>query len=181
MSGGRCRQAGGAGLSRKLSRVVVVLLIVGQLVAVPILRFEYVRVRWSFVAILVLDAYLATRVFRAAGPRERIRLAALLGVPLCVMAALAGPSGDYMGAAVGPLLLGWVAPLAILAWEGGGRRRRVSDPVAGWPAARRDVAGSRDRTLDCLSAARSSPDHPRRTALPAAIAAHLAPAVHAAS
>ena len=82
------------------------------------MRFEYVRVRWSFVAILVLDAYLATRVFRAAGPRERIRLAAFLGVPLCVMAALAGPSVYYMGAAVGPLLLGWVAPLAILAWEG---------------------------------------------------------------
>ena len=34
------------------------------------------------------------------------------------MAALAGPSVYYMGAAVGPLLLGWVAPLAILAWEG---------------------------------------------------------------
>jgi len=67
-------------------------------------------------ALLVLDAYLATRVFRAASRRERVRLAAFLGVPICVMAALAGPSVYSIGGAVGPLLLGWCAPLAILAW-----------------------------------------------------------------
>jgi hypothetical protein len=104
-------------LSSKLSRAVVVLLIVGQLIAVPVLRFEYVRIRWSFIAVLVVDAFLATRVLRAASPRERMRLAAFLGVPICVMAALAGPSVYYMGQAVGPLLLGWSAPLAILAWD----------------------------------------------------------------
>ena len=81
-------------MSSKLGGEIVVLLIVGQLIRCSDLRLEYVRVRWSFIAeILVLDAYLATRVLRAANPRERVRLMAFLGVPVCVrVAALAGPS-----------------------------------------------------------------------------------------
>jgi hypothetical protein len=102
--------------ANKLSRAVVVALVAGQLIAIPLVRFDVIRIGPPILAALGIVAYLATRRFRASPQVERIRLALYLGVPTCIMLALTGPSVYEMSRAVLPLLLGWSAALAIDDW-----------------------------------------------------------------
>ena len=99
------------------SRIGVAVLVIGNLAAAPLLRLGYVRVRWMLLVVVGVLGFLAFRVWRASSRRERMLLAASLGLSLLVVLTLAAPSPWDMGQAAIPVLAGWTVPLAILGWD----------------------------------------------------------------
>lgn len=104
-------------MQSKLSRAAVLLLVLCQLAAFVLFRFDFLRTGVTIVVVGVVTGFLALRAAGTLGPRQRRGLAISLGSSIVIVMALTGPSFFDMSRGLIPLLTGWSIPLAIQNWD----------------------------------------------------------------